>query len=130
MTWDDDSKAGYPLDFYYLAIKGRRPDIKMNQFFGLVMAEAEAQRYAKRMLGQLRRNEQVFVSALVEPEREILNQLYHRLDPATSIQEIRSKNLDEFRSAFPEYEFVDVPVVSDGTLQIYQLCPKNSDPSP
>lgn len=123
--WDDESKAAYPLEFYYQEVKGRRPDVRTNRVFGLVMEEADAQRYAKRMLTQLQRGEQVFVSGLVEPEREILNQLYHILTPGIPIEQIRSQDLDDFRSSFPGFEIIDTPIVADGSLRIYELRGRN-----
>ena len=123
--WDDESKAVYPLEFYYQEVKGKRRDVKINRVFGLVMEQADAQRYAKRMLAQLRRGEQVFISSLVEPEREILNQLYHMLTPAIPMEKIRSQELDDFRSSFPDFEIVDTPIVSDGSLRIFELRSRN-----
>lgn len=119
--WDDESKAAYPLEFYYQEVKGRRRDVKTNRVFGLVMEEADAQRYANRMLSQLRRGERVFVAGLVEPEREILNQLYHILAPATAVKDIRSQDLNDFRNSFPDFQIVDTPIVPDGSLRIYEL---------
>ena len=119
--WDDESKAAYPIEFYYQEVKGRRRDVKTNRVFGLVMEETDARRYAERMLTQLRRGEQVFVSGLVEPEREIMNQLYHTLAPAIPMEKIRSLDIDAFRSSFPAIEIVDTPIVVDGSLQIYKL---------
>jgi hypothetical protein len=124
--WDDESKAAYPLSYYYQAVKGRRRDVKVNRVFGLVMEESDARYHAQRMLGQLRRGERVFVSALVEPEKEILVQLYHLLEPGILPERIRSMDLHEFRSSFPEYEIIDVPLGSDKAYQIYQLRPRNS----
>jgi hypothetical protein len=100
----------------------------MNRVFGLVMEESDARSYAERMLSQLRRKDPVFVSSLVVPEREILNQLYHLLDPATSIDQIRLKNLTDFRSSFPEFRIVTIPLVTNGSLQIYQLQSRNYEP--
>jgi hypothetical protein len=125
--WDDESKAAYPLSYYYQAVKGRRRDVKINQVFGLVMGESEARYYAQRMLGQLRRGERVFVSALVEPEKEILVQLYGLLSPEISTEQIRSMDLRQFRSSFPEYEIIDVPVGAGGSYRIYQLRPRATD---
>jgi hypothetical protein len=123
--WDDESKAAYPIEFYYQEVKGQRRDVKTNRVFGLVMEEADARRYAKRMLAQLRRGEQVFVSGLVEPEREILNQLYHMLAPTTPMKDIHSQDLNDFRSSFPDFEIVDTPIVPDGSLRIYELRRRN-----
>jgi hypothetical protein len=124
--WDDESKAAYPLEFYYQEIKGQRQDVKLNRVFGLVMEEADAQRHAKRVQGQLDRGEEVFISSLAEPQREILNQLYHLIDPTTPIRQIRSLTIDDFRSSFPEFEIVGIPATTEGTIEIYQLCPNNS----
>jgi hypothetical protein len=123
--WDDESKAAYPLSFYYQAVKGRRRDVRMNRVFGLVMEESEARYHAERMLGQLHRRERVFVSALVEPEKEILAQLYGLLAPEIPLEQIRSMGLQEFRSSFPEYEIIDVPVGEEDSYRIYQLRPRN-----
>jgi hypothetical protein len=123
--WDDESKAAYPIEFYYQEVKGRRRDVKIHRVFGLVMEEADAQRYAKRMLAQLRRGEQVFVSGLVEPEREILNQLYHTLAPVIPMEKIRSLDIDAFRSSFPDFEIIDTPIVPDASLRIYELGRRN-----
>jgi hypothetical protein len=125
--WDDESKAAYPLSYYYQTVKGRRRDVRMNRIFGLVMGESEAQHYAQRMLGQLRRGERVFVSALVEPEKEVLVQLYNLLAPEMPAEQIRSMGLQEFRSSFPGFEIVAVPVGNDSSNRIYQLRPRNSD---
>jgi hypothetical protein len=125
--WDDESKAAYPLSYYYQAVKGMRWDVRVNRVFGLVMEEEEARDYAQRMLAQLRRREQVFVSALVEPEKEILVQLYHLLAPERSPEQIRSLDLQEFRSSFPDFEIVDVPVGTEQPSLIYQLRPRNRD---
>jgi hypothetical protein len=125
--WDDESKAAYPLSYYYQAVKGRRRDVRINRVFGLVMEEAQARYYAQSMLGQLRRRERVFVSALVEPEKEILVQLYHLLAPEISLEQIRSLDLQEFRRSFPEFEIVDVPVGTKRSSLIYQLRPRNRD---
>jgi hypothetical protein len=125
--WDDESKAAYPLAYYYQAVKGRRRDVKMNIVFGLVMEEPQAKYYAQRMLGQLRSGERVFVSSLVEPEKEILVQLYKLLAPQVSTERIRSLDLREFRSSFPEYEIVDVPVGEEQSFLIYQVRPRNPD---
>jgi hypothetical protein len=123
--WDDESKAAYPLEFYYQDLMGRRPDVELNQVFGLIMGPTEARAHAERLLGQLRKGKRVFVSALVEPEREILNQLYHLLAPAAPLEQIRSKDLAEFRGGFPEFEIVDTPIVSDGSLRIYEVRPRS-----
>jgi hypothetical protein len=123
--WDDESKAAYPLQFYYQEIQGLRPDVKLNQVFGLIMEQTEARAHAQRLLGQLRQGQRVFMSALVEPEREILNQLYHLLCPATPLEQIRSKDLAGFLGSFPEFEIVDTPLVSDGSLRIYEIRPRN-----
>ena len=123
--WDDESKAAYPVEFYYQEVKGQRRDVKTNRVFGLVMEEADAQRYANRMLSQLRRGERVFVAGLVEPEREILNQLNHILAPATAMEDIRSQHLDNFRNSFPDFQIVDTPIVPDGSLRIYELRRRN-----
>jgi hypothetical protein len=123
--WDDESKAAYPLSYYYQAVKGRRRDVRMNRVFGLVMEESDAQYYAQRMLGQLRRGERVFISALVEPEKEILVQVYILLAPGIPAEQIRSLDLQEFRSSFPEFEIIDVPVGTEESHLIYQLRPRN-----
>jgi len=125
--WDDESKAAYPLSFYYQSVKGRRRDVRINRIFGLVMGESEAEHYAQRMLGQLRRGERVFVSALVEPEKEVLVQLYNLLAPEMPAEQIRSMDLQEFRSSFPGFEIVAVPVGDDSSNRIYQLRPRNSN---
>jgi hypothetical protein len=41
--------------------------------------------------------------------------------PATPIEDIRSKNTDQFRRSITAFEIVDVPVVADGSLCIYEL---------
>jgi hypothetical protein len=122
--WDDESKAAYPLSYYYQDVKGRRRDVKMNRVFGLVMEEAQAKSYAQRMLGQLNRGERVFVSSLVEPEKEILVQLYALLAPQIPVERIRSMDLREFRSSFPEYEIVDIPVGEEQSYMMYQVRPR------
>jgi len=123
--WDDESKAAYPLSYYYQAVKGRRRDVKINRVFGLVMEESDARYHAQRMLSQLRRGERVFVSALVEPEKEILVQLYHLLAPWLPAEQIRAQDLQEFRSSFPEFEIIDVPVGSEESYLIYRLRPRS-----
>jgi hypothetical protein len=123
--WDDESKAAYPLTYYYQAVKGRRRDVRVSRVFGLVMEESEARNYAQSMLGQLRRGERVFVSALVEPEKEILVQLYHLLTPEISPEQIRSLDLQEFRRSFPEFEIIDVRFCAEQSFRIYRLHPRN-----
>jgi hypothetical protein len=125
--WDDESKAAYPLSYYYQAVKGRRRDVRVNRIFGLVMEESEARNYAQGMLGQLRRGERVFVSALVEPEKEILVQLYHLVTPEISPEQIRSLDLQEFCRSFPGFEIVAVPVGTEESHLIYQLRPRKGD---
>ena len=125
--WDDESKAAYPLSYYYQAVKGRRRDVRMNRVFGLVMEETEARYHAQRMLGQLRRRERVFVSSLVEPQKEILVQLYNLLAPEISAEQIRSLDLQDFRGSFPEFEIIDVPLGTEKSYRIYQLRPRNPD---
>jgi hypothetical protein len=123
--WDDESKAAYPLSYYYQAVKGRRRDVRINRVFGLVMEELDARNHAERMLGQLRRGQRVFVSALVEPEKEILVQLYNLLAPEISAEQIRSMDLRQFRSSFPEFEIIDISVGTEKAHRIYQLRPRN-----
>jgi hypothetical protein len=125
--WDDESKAAYPLSYYYQAVKGRRRDVRMNRVFGLVMEESDALFHAQRMLGQLRRGERVFVSALVEPEKEILVQLYTLLAPEISAERIRSMDLRRFRSSFPEFEIVPIPVDTEKTHFVYRVRPRARD---
>ena len=125
--WDDESKAAYPLSYYYQAVKGRRRDVRMNRVFGLVMEEPQAKYHAQRMLGQLRRRERVFVSSLVEPQKEILVQLYAILSPQMPAGQIRSMDLQDFRSSFPEYEIVDIPLGREQPHLIYQVRPRNPD---
>lgn len=122
--WDDESKAAYPLSYYYQAVKGRRRDVRMNTVFGLVMEESDAKYHAQRMLGQLRRRERVFVSSLVEPQKEILVQLYNLIAPHVPAEQIRSMDLKEFRTSFPEYEIVDMPVGKEQSYRIYQVRPR------
>jgi len=119
--WDDESKAAYPLEHYYQNILGRRRDVNVNTVFGLVMEEADTKRYARRMLNQIKKGEPVFISALVEPEREILNQMVHMATPGIPIEDIRSKNTDQFRRSITAFEVVDVPIVADSSLCIYEL---------
>ena len=123
--WDDESKAAYPLSFYYQAVKGQRRDVRMNRVFGLVMEEPQAKVFAQRMLGQLRRGERVFVSSLVEPQKEILVQMYALLAPQLPAEQIRSMDLQDFRNSFPEYEIVDIPVGKEQSFRIYQVRPRN-----
>jgi hypothetical protein len=119
--WDDESKAAYPLRFYYQDILKRRNDINVNTIFGLIMEEEDARNYALRMQFQINNGKSVFISALVEPEREILNQLYHMQTPDIPIDLIRSKSIDNFLSTFPVYEIIEIPIVPDGSLRIYQI---------
>jgi hypothetical protein len=125
--WDDESKAAYPLSYYYQAVKGRRRDVRMNRVFGLVMEESDALFHAQRMLGQLRRGERVFVSALVEPEKEILVQLYTLLAPEISAERIRSMDLRRFRSSFPEFEIVPIPLDTEKSHFVYRVRPRARD---
>lgn len=119
--WDDESKAAYPLKFYYQDIKGRRRDIRVNAIFGIVMDEQEAQAYARRMLAQLRAGDEVFLAALVEPEREVLDQLYRLLNPQVPIDVVRGLSAEQLREGFPGYSIVPIPVRADSPLRIYEL---------
>jgi hypothetical protein len=125
--WDDESKAAYPLSYYYQDVKGRRPDVTVNRVFGLIMEEADARLHAQRMLAQLDRGERVFISSLVEPQKEILVQLYHLIAPQIPAERIRAQELGQFRRSFPRFEIIDLPIGSDQSFVIYQLSPRTTD---
>ncbi|MBN2048846.1 MAG: DUF2723 domain-containing protein [Spirochaetales bacterium] len=119
--WDDESKGAYPLEYYYQDILGKRRDVHINRIFGLIMNDEDADSHARRILSQLRQRKPVFLAALVEPQREILNRLYTLLDREASLEEVRVMDLAAFRKSFPVYEFIDVPLPTNDSLRIYRL---------
>jgi putative flippase GtrA len=119
--WDDESKAAYPLRFYYQDVRNVRPDVRIHIVFGILMRDADAQRHAREIAASLGAGEPVFISALVEPEREILNQLFLIQSPTTPIEVIRSKAAEELCHTFPRIEIRRFPLDETGRFSIYEL---------
>ncbi len=119
--WDDESKAAYPLRFYYQDVKNLRPDVRIHIVFGLLMRDADARRHARDIAACLSRDEPVFVSALVEPEREILNQLFVLRSPKTPIGTVRSMSAEQLCRLFPGIEIRRFPLDDRGRFVIYHL---------
>jgi len=119
--WDDESKGAYPMEYYYQDIMGRRLDVDINRIFGLIMNDEDAEQHARTMLDQLRKNQRVFLSGIVEPQREILNRLYVTLSKEASLEQVRDMDRATFIENFPDYRIEEVPLVDDGSMVIYQL---------
>jgi hypothetical protein len=119
--WDDESKAAYPLQFYYQNVRGVRPDVTVHTIFGLLLTEYGAVRHAYDIVTHLDRGAPVFVAALVEPEREVLNQLFLIESPGSSPGEVRALSAADLVRRFPRTRFEEFPLTADRSLVIWRL---------
>jgi len=119
--WDDESKAAYPLQFYYQSIRRERTDVTIHAVFGIMMTETQAQYHAREIQRHLSRGDPVFISSLAEPEREILNQLYHLENPEMPLVQIRALGEEELVATFPNISIRDFPLGVNGMPDIFRL---------
>lgn len=119
--WDDESKTLYPLRFYYQRERGLRTDVTMHTIFSVMMQEPTALLHARDIQYHLDHGDPVFVSSLGEPEREILNQLYHLEAPDTPLSTIRSLTTRQLVISFPRTHISEYPLGVSGMPSPYRL---------
>jgi hypothetical protein len=118
--WDDQSKAAFPLQFYYQAIRGERPDVTVHTVDARLESD-DARLMAEEIGRQLEEGDPVFISSLVEPERKILNALYHLEAPEVPLATIRSLEARDLVLSFPRTRILEFPLQDDRSFVIYRL---------
>jgi hypothetical protein len=107
--WDNDTRADYPLRYYYQEVLGRNLGFELHSQFSLSVTEESARQDARDMLHAMRTGRAVVVSTLGFPMREVLNQLWLLLEPSAVAGEVRGLSAAEFRRRAP-FSVADVPV--------------------
>jgi hypothetical protein len=119
--WDDDSKGGYPLHYYYLGILGERPDVSLHLVLAMHVDESLAVQEAMSMRAVLAEKGEVFVSSLEWPERELVIQLSRLSDARTDPPVLRRMTAGQFMEKIPGVAITAVPLGTRPGLSIYRV---------
>jgi len=124
--WGNEATVFYPLSFYYKDVLGRRPDVSYHLVFGILEDDQAFRRHATKMLEQLDRGCPVYVSSLGYPERNVLDHVYARLDPARSLNDVRRLSTEAFVETFPGYALDRIDIAPEEGAKIFKLEPRPS----
>lgn len=118
--WDNDSRADYPLRYYYREVLGRDLGFTLHSQFSLSVTTESSRGEAVDMLRALREESPVFVSTLGFAERHVLEQLWLLLDADASPDLVPALSTAEFRAGAP-FSLEEVPVDPDRSWVVYRV---------
>ncbi|HVP17455.1 MAG TPA: hypothetical protein VMU36_00560 [Spirochaetia bacterium] len=119
--WDDDTKGGYPIQYYYQGLIKERPDVSLHLLFSLHVDEQSASAQAQVMRSMLDGGGEFFVSTIEWPERELLIQLSRAMRPDVDARSLRLMAAAEFRRQAPGLVITPVPLGTRPGLAIYRV---------
>jgi hypothetical protein len=118
--WENDSRADYPLRYYYQEVLGMDLGFTLHSLFGLAVTEESARAEARDMHEALREGSPVFVSTLGFPMRAVLDQLWLLLDPDAAAEEVRGLDVNGLRTGAP-FIITDMPVDPERAWVVHRL---------
>jgi hypothetical protein len=119
--WDDDSKGGYPLHYYYQGMRGERPDVRVHL---LILAHLDADAAAAEvntMRSAIQGAGEFFIATVEWPERELLIRLSLAMSPAGDPLSLRQMETRRFLDAVPGLSITAVPLGTRPGLAIYRV---------
>jgi hypothetical protein len=119
--WDDDSKGGYPLHYYYLGLAHDRPDVTLHLLLDWHVTVESASQEAQAMRSVLERGGEVFVSTVEWPEREPLIQLSQAIRTEGDAESLRRLKTEAFLSSIPGLAITAVPLGTRPGLAVYRV---------
>jgi len=126
--FDDDGKGQYPFSYYYQRLLHKRSDIVIHPIFSPQFDDTAAAQYAVQIKKLLERGNSVFISAIVFPERLILNHLYALMAQNSVISATYATGLSRERiiETFPKLAFQKFDLLPDASAYIYKIVLKDS----
>jgi predicted PurR-regulated permease PerM len=119
-----DSRADYPLRYYYRDQLGERLDITYHSIYSPQLTEAEASGIAADLKRLLDRGEPVFTSSILLPEKPVLDQLFLMYHPTWTLERIERLPLDEYVARFPAIALQKIVLSEEDEAWIYRLSPR------
>ncbi len=118
-----DSRADYPLRYYYRDIKHERTDIVYHSLFIPLLTDVEAKRVAKELRRCLASGEPVFTASAEHPEKAVLDQLYLLQDPSATVEAVATLAPEEYLRSFPGVRFEKIVMGPGEDVWIYRMRP-------
>lgn len=119
--WGNEATMFYPLQFYYQDVLGVRRDISYHLIFGMLEDQADYRAHASVVARQLDRGCTVYFSSLGFPERDVLNQVYARLDGKISPHVVATLSELTLVRDFPHYRLEPVAIDRGGVVRLWKL---------
>lgn len=121
---NSDSRSDYPLRFYYRNLYNVRKDIIHESLFSPFLTDEEGKWVAARLKRALNREEPVYSSSILYPEKVVLDQLFLLNDPSRTLESLRSMSETEYVRSFPGVNLEKIVLVEEDQLWIYRLSRK------
>jgi len=116
-----DSRADYPLRYYYRDYLHVRTDIQYHSIWSPALTEDGARDVALALRACLDEGAPVYAASIQNPERPVLDQLFLLAAPARSLESIQALSTDEYVRQFPGVELRKIVFSEAEQVWIYRL---------
>jgi len=122
-----DSRADYPLRYYYRDIKHQRTDIVYHSVFIPLLTSEKARRVAVEIRQCIERGEPVYTASVEYPEKAVLDQLYLLYDSSKNDAALGALCSEEYLRSFPRVRFEKIVMVPQEEVWIYRMSARHAE---